>query len=766
MQNLISNLRALAKPSLLTGLILLSAAELRAATFTVNTTSDTHAVDAAGHDSSGNISLRSAIEAANGQSGASTINIPASTNTLSLGELSVSPNGSKTLVISGAGAATTIIKQGDGVNRVFNIDVNSDGNTVTSISGVTIEGGTDKHDNFGGAGILAGSLFAPAQDSLTLNGCIIQNNACHALGNSSANPGGGVSMQGGSLSIVNCTFQNNSSASSQGGAVYFFPQSVASTLTVSGSTFNQNSIADTTGAGIGGSAIGIGSSAANVTHTITQSQFTDNSVTGTFTGSHTYGAIQVSDSGSGNVLNITACIFTGNSVSSGPSGSGLGAALAVNSGHVTVGNCRFFNNTATAGSAIFSSVANSAVVGATENWWGCNGGPGASGCQTIVGDGAGGSFGTTVTFNPWLVLTFTPNTSPINTGNSTVLTASFLKDSAGSTLSASSVSVMDALPIAFGNPSLGTLSGAQTAIQNSGTATVTFTAGASAGIGHADATVDNATATANITINSPLTVTGNPSDTAVCNGSTATFSASATGTPTPTLQWQVSVGGGAFANIPNATTSPLSITATTADDGNQYRAVFSSGGNTVNSSAATLTVNAQPVAGTDTLGTIQDVAVKAPVAKLLANDSSPIGGTLSITGVSSPTAAGGTAVLSGPSITYTPKAGFFGSDSFTYTLSDTRCTATGTVNVVVTSANAPSLNNLSVTVTVTGRVVLFSGIPGVSYVVQHSANADGPWASFPDGTIIAGPTGLIQYTDTTSPVPPTQFYRTQSSAGP
>jgi parallel beta-helix repeat protein len=35
------------------------------------------------------------------------------------------------------------------------------------------------------------------------------------------------------------------------------------------------------------------------------------------------------------------------------------------------------------------------TVNATENWWGCEGGPGAHGCSTIVG-------GATVTYTPWL----------------------------------------------------------------------------------------------------------------------------------------------------------------------------------------------------------------------------------------------------------------------------------------------------------------------------------------------------------------------------
>jgi hypothetical protein len=762
MHNLFSNRSASVKASLALGLMLVSLAEARAAgPFTVNTINDTHAAHAttSPDDANANISLRSAIEAANAQAGATTINVPAGTYTLNLGELDVSPLGSKIITISGAGASATMIIQGDNFNRVFNIDSNSAGGSTATLTGLTIQGGTDKADNFGGAGILAGSLSAATLDVLTLQNCVIQDNHCQAL-DSSGNPGGGVSMEGGNLIVTTCTFAKNSSGSSQGGGLFFFPQNVASSLQIVGSLFIQNSNVDVTGFGIGGGAICVGSTGTGSSHSITGSTFISNSVTGTVINSDTYGAIQVQDGASVN-FTISASTFLDNTVTSVSHTDGLGGALAVNSGQVSVNFCRFFDNIADAGSALFSSVSNSASVNAVNNWWGCNAGPGASGCDSITGDGTGGSFGSTVTFSPWIVMTLTPNPPAIQTGGSAVLTASFLQNSAAATLSAANVSVLDGLPIAFDSPVLGTLSGAQTSIQPGGTATVLFTAGGSPGTGHASAAVDNASVTANISINSTsLTITTNPIDTSICSGDTAVFTAAATGSPTPTLQWQVSSGGGPFTDISGATTSPLSITALAADNGNQYRAVFNNG-TIADSGAATLTVYSPPVAGADSLGTTEGVPVNAPVAKLLVNDSSPIGGALSIIGVISPSTANGTVVLNGQFITYTPAAGFFGSDSFTYTLSDTRCTAEGTVNVTVTSTNAPSLNKISITLTVTGRVVVFAGVPGITYVVQEADSVAGPWTDFTDGSIVAGPTGLIQYTDSTSPIPSTRFYRTR-----
>src|ERR1035438_1143716 len=80
----------------------LAAQPVRAAgPFTVNITSDTHAATPASspNDSGGHISLRSAIEAANAQAGATTTNVPAGTYNLSLGELGIASNGNKTNVI-------------------------------------------------------------------------------------------------------------------------------------------------------------------------------------------------------------------------------------------------------------------------------------------------------------------------------------------------------------------------------------------------------------------------------------------------------------------------------------------------------------------------------------------------------------------------------------------------------------------------------------------------------------------------------------------
>src|SRR5207244_2611930 len=104
-----------------------------------------------------------------------------------------------------------------------------------------------------------------------------------------------------------------------------------------------------------------------------------------------------------------------------------------------------------------------------------------------------------------------------------------------------------------------------------------------------DACGSTNTAAATLTVNTAPSVTANPADSTVCSGSTATFTATATGNPAPTVQWQVDTGSG-FSDLPGATSTTLSFTATAGQNGNKYRAVFTNGCSTATSAAATLTV--------------------------------------------------------------------------------------------------------------------------------------------------------------------------------
>ncbi|HUC04805.1 MAG TPA: immunoglobulin domain-containing protein [Acidimicrobiales bacterium] len=86
-------------------------------------------------------------------------------------------------------------------------------------------------------------------------------------------------------------------------------------------------------------------------------------------------------------------------------------------------------------------------------------------------------------------------------------------------------------------------------------------------------------------------ITGQPADQSVTNGSTATFSASAIGDPTPTVQWYVSTDSGStWSAVSGATSTTLTFTTTSSENGTEYDAEFTNSYGTTTTDAATLTV--------------------------------------------------------------------------------------------------------------------------------------------------------------------------------
>lgn len=105
----------------------------------------------------------------------------------------------------------------------------------------------------------------------------------------------------------------------------------------------------------------------------------------------------------------------------------------------------------------------------------------------------------------------------------------------------------------------------------------------------------------------PLEVTTQPANTAVCETAVNTsVSAASTSVPAPTVKWQRSTGSG-FTDIDGTTdggvysgfeTTNLTISGATGLNGYEYRAVFTNINGSVNSDAATLTVDPSSVGGT------------------------------------------------------------------------------------------------------------------------------------------------------------------------
>jgi hypothetical protein len=184
--------------------------------------------------------------------------------------------------------------------------------------------------------------------------------------------------------------------------------------------------------------------------------------------------------------------ITGNTLTGDKRGVNLGAASA--SGVVEAHFNRIVGNS-TAGIANASG----APVNAERNWWGCNGGPGQPGCDTVATMPGSG-----VDFDPWLVLglTATPATVLAGGGQSQ-LVADLTHDSTGKAVGAG---FPDGTPIAFAEPTaLGTVS-PSSAGTSAGTAASVFTAGAATGTADLTATLDGQV------VHAPVAIEAAPSE--------------------------------------------------------------------------------------------------------------------------------------------------------------------------------------------------------------------------------------------------------------
>ena len=176
---------------------------------------------------------------------------------------------------------------------------------------------------------------------------------------------------------------------------------------------------------------------------------------------------------------------------------------------------------------------------------------------------------------------------------------------------------------------------------------------------------------------------------------------------------------------------------------------------TTNALGQSQVINTPPVANDDTIQRYPTQGVKVRLSTLLANDSDADVDTLTAT-VSTLSANGGSVVVTGGWVIYTPAIGFTSADSFTYTIADGHGgSATATVHVVIQSDNQPGAN---LTITALGGNsfrIEASGIPGRTYRLQYSSG-DSNWLDLTNAT--ADGIGFIQFTnDSTETL---RFYRT------
>jgi len=245
---------------------------------------------------------------------------------------------------------------------------------------------------------------------------------------------------------------------------------------------------------------------------------------------------------------------------------------------------------------------------------------------------------------------------------------------------------------------------------------------------------------------------------------TATVSAvpPASGTMTGTVQFVIDglpsgtpvalVGGVASIDVATLAHGSHTVAAAYAGDGN-FRGC-------TNSLSPDQIINTPPAAVVDTLGAVVNTPANVPTLQVLTNDIDADGDLLNVTNVSATSAQGGTLLLSGATITYTPPTNYVGTDSFTYTVGDAfGGTGTGTASVIVHSLADVVQRVIRMAALPGGNVTLtFGGIPGQSYLVQATTNLTaGLWSTI--GTNEANADAWFLFIDSDTGQHPHRFYR-------
>lgn len=548
-----------------------------AATFIVNSTVDApDAIPGDGicDDGSGACTLRAAIMESNFIGGANVITVPSGTFTLTLGPFDDEFNAAGATMESGDLDITDL--SAFSLPQLTSVTINGAGAGVTIINGNDIDRVFDIN-NFSAFG---------AHVDVTFQGLTITNGTAPTSPDGYNEPGGGIQFDGfdnqtflpaGTLTINNCNITNHSAAGQGGGILAIF-----GSLIMTGSEVSGNTSVNAAGGGISYD----GSAAAGL-RTL---QITNSRISGNHANNGTFG------NGGGVIEGGNANKTINYSVIANNTAGAQGGGVFNSNGSLTMNFNVIVGNTASANPASTGFRNNTGAINAENNWWGCNQGPSMSPCNRVSGPLGGG-------IASWLQLhhTATPNTILAN--QATTLQADFFTNNLNTGIAPADLVALNGRAVVFNNAVLGTISGADPTI-NAGKANATFTAGPNSGNGSADATVDQETQPASILVGEPASVATNPTDQTACDGGTATFTASANGVPAPTVQWQVS-SGGPFTDIPGATSNTLMFTATAADNGKQYRAVFTNSSGTATTTTATLTVNTAPTVSTNPM----DVAV-------------------------------------------------------------------------------------------------------------------------------------------------------------
>ena len=207
----------------------------------------------------------------------------------------------------------------------------------------------------------------------------------------------------------------------------------------------------------------------------------------------------------------------------------------------------------------------------------------------------------------------------------------------------------------------------------------------------------------------------------------------------------VAIVGGLPVYTPNAAFRGVDTFTYTISDGQ---------GGTATATVTVTVANRPPVAVADTVSTPVDTAVTVSV---LTNDSDPNGDPITVTAVTNGL-HGTVAIVSGLPV-FTPAAGYSGTDSFTYTISDGQGgTATATVNVSIKPTTANDTGTTPAGIVLNGTTVLSNDLGTGLTVTANGAPAH--------GTVTVAANGTYVYTPTAGYSGPDSFtYTATDSAG-
>ncbi|MCE7986497.1 MAG: CSLREA domain-containing protein [Caldilinea sp. CFX5] len=513
---------------------------------------------------------------------------------------------------------------GDGGGLIFSC-VQSGGTSTVTIANSTISGNSTRslggNNSGSGGGIVNFGVCTPGTATASM-----QLHAVTISGNSTGNDGGGI-YSGGALVIDNVggpsVISNNSAGRSGGGIWLNHPNT---TSTISKVTFSGNS------AGDAGGAIRLDSSRPGNALNVSFSRFVNNTaasgkasalsvyngdaiVSNNWWGCSTGPSAAPCDTakldpasgttgplGTGTLnftpwlrLNLTAAtnpLVTGQS-------TGLTASFLTDSsgGAVALSNLTLLLGQPVTWSGVGGTISGQQTTiqangTATANYQATAAAAGNQAVAKVDNDGmTTGSNVRAITVNKAnTTATITADTpDPSVSGQPVAVNYNVTVNAPGAGTPTGNVTVSDGVNSCTGTVAAGTCN---ISLSTVGARTLTatyagdsnFTDSTSAGAAH---TVTTATQAPQITTQ--------PTNQSVCAGATATFSAAANGTPAPTVQWQVSSDNSATWNdLSGETNATLSVVTSAADNGKQYRALFTNSAGSATTDAATLTVNRAP----------------------------------------------------------------------------------------------------------------------------------------------------------------------------